>query len=156
MDDMKTRLEAAKVAPALMEAMLELENKVQQSGLPSSLCLLMKIRASQINGCAYCVHMHVAHARRNGETAERLDLIATWRDSPLYTPRERAALAWTEALTLVAETRAPDDVYDELAGVFSEAERVAVTMVIVAINGWNRLAVGFRRIHPVSEGRAPA
>jgi AhpD family alkylhydroperoxidase len=115
---------------------------------------LVRIRASQINGCAMCLHMHTADARKQGETEERLYLLDAWRESPLYTPRERAALAWTEALTLVAETRAPDEVYEELRAHFTEQEQVNLTLLIVAINGWNRLNVGFRTVHPVAESQA--
>ena len=143
-------------APELMRAMLELEQKVRASGLPSSLIQLMKTRASQLNGCAYCVHMHTRDARAAGESEERLYLLSTWRESPLYSARERAALGWTEALTLLADTHAPDDSYAELAREFSESERVKLTLVIVAINGWNRIAVGFRSVHPTKDGRAAA
>lgn len=153
---MKERLDPGKVAPELMSAMLELEGKVRSSGLEHSLIHLVKIRASQLNGCAYCVHMHVAEAHKGGETHERLHLLSTWQESPLFTARERAALAWTEALTLLAATRAPDSVYDELSRELSEADRVKLTMVIVAINGWNRIAVGFRKVHPVNGGHAAA
>jgi AhpD family alkylhydroperoxidase len=143
-------------APELMQAMLELEEKVRGSGLPGSLIRLVKTRASQLNGCAYCVHMHCREARAAGESEERLYLLSAWRESPLYSPRERAALGWTEALTLLADSHAPDDSYDELAREFSESERVKLTMVIVAINGWNRIAVGFRSVHPTKDGRAAA
>lgn len=153
---MKERLDAGKVAPELLGAMLELEAKVRASGLEHSLIHLVKIRASQLNGCAYCVHMHVREARKTGETEERLHLLSTWQESPLFTARERAALSWTEALTLVAQTRAPDDVYRELSAELSEVDRVRLTMVIVAINGWNRLAVGFRKVHPVDGAHAAA
>ncbi|RYZ10007.1 MAG: carboxymuconolactone decarboxylase family protein [Myxococcales bacterium] len=153
---MKARLDPAKVAPELMSAMLELEGKVRNSGLPLRLIHLVKIRASQMNGCAYCVHMHVKEAHESGETHERLHLLSTWQESPLFSPRERAALAWTESLTLIAETRAPDDVYEELSRELTEAERVKLTMVIVAINGWNRIAVGFRKVHPVKSDDAAA
>lgn len=127
--------------------MLELERKVRGSGLEASLIRLVKSRASQLNGCAYCVHMHALEARADGETEERLYLLSAWHESPLYSARERAALAWTDALTLLPTSRAPDDVYAELAREFSESERVKLTMVIVAINGWNRIAVGFRMVH---------
>jgi AhpD family alkylhydroperoxidase len=115
---------------------------------------LVKIRASQINGCARCLHMHTADARKHGETEERLYLLYTWRESPLYSERERAALAWTEALTLVSETRAPDDVYRTLRANFTEEEQVTLTLLIVAINGWNRIQVGFRAVHPVQQRQA--
>jgi AhpD family alkylhydroperoxidase len=115
---------------------------------------LVVIRASQINGCAFCLDMHTAEARKHGETEQRLYLIDTWRDSPLYSHRERAALAWTEALTLLPQTRAPDEVYDELKAQFSDEEQVKLTLLIVAINGWNRIQVGFRAVHPVDERKA--
>ena len=115
---------------------------------------LVVTRASQINGCAFCLDMHTADARKRGETEQRLYLLDAWRDSPLYSERERAALAWTEALTLLAETRAPDDVYEALKAQFSDEEQVKLTLLIVAINGWNRIQVGFRAVHPVDERRA--
>ena len=105
---------------------------------------LVKIRASQINGCAVCLHMHTAAARKNGETEARLYLLDAWRDSPLYSERERAALGWTEALTLLHSTHAPDNVYETLRAQFTEEEQVKLTLLIVAINGWNRLAIAFR------------
>jgi AhpD family alkylhydroperoxidase len=153
---MQERMNPYEAAPELMQAMLELEEKVRGSGLPGSLIRLVKTRASQLNGCAYCVHMHCREARAAGESEERLYLLSAWRESPLYSPRERAALGWTEALTLLADSHAPDDSYDELAREFSESERVKLTMVIVAINGWNRIAVGFRSVHPTKDGRAAA
>ena len=115
---------------------------------------LVVTRASQINGCAFCLDMHTSDARKRGETEQRLYLLDAWRDSPLYSERERAALAWTEALTLLAETRAPDDVYEALKAQFSDEEQVKLTLLIVAINGWNRIQVGFRAVHPVDERRA--
>ena len=136
--------------------MRQLEERVRGAGLETSLMLLVKTRASQINGCAFCVHLHTAHARSEGETEERLYLLGTWRESPLFTPRERAALAWTEALTLISQTGAPDRDYAELSEHFSESERVNLTMLIVAINGWNRIAVGFKRVHPTQPSRATA
>jgi AhpD family alkylhydroperoxidase len=105
------------------------------------------MRASQINGCAYCIKMHSADARKAGETEDRLYLLNAWRESHLYTPRERAALAWTEALTLLSETGAPDADYEELKAHFTEEEQVKLTLVIGAINTWNRFAVGFRSVH---------
>jgi len=153
---MKPRLDWYAAAPDLLEAMRDFERRVKGSGLELSLIELVKMRASQLNGCAFCLHMHMREARAAGESEERLHLLAAWRESPLYTERERAALAWTEALTLLAETHAPDDAYEALAAQFSEAERVKLTMVIVAINGWNRIAVGFRSLHPSAEPRAHA
>jgi len=111
---------------------------------------LVKIRASQLNGCAFCLHMHTEAARKEGETETRLYLLDAWRESPLYSERERAALAWTEALTRLSEGPVRDDVYAALKAHFSDEEQVALTLLIVAINGWNRIQVGFRAIHPVA------
>lgn len=152
---MTPRLNIFKAAPAAMKAMLDFSVGTTLD-LEHSLQELVKMRASQINGCAYCLHMHALDARKAGETEERLYLLDAWRESPLYSARERAALAWTEALTILSQTRnAPDDVYDALKAEFSEKEQVELTMLIVMINGWNRLNVGFRQIHPV-EKRAAA
>lgn len=145
---MSTRLQYYAVEPKALEAMMGLENAVRASGLEYSLLELVKMRASQINGCAFCLHMHSQDARKAGETEDRLHLLAAWRESSLYTPRERAALAWTESLTRVADTAAPDADYEPLKAHFTEQEIVWLTMMIVAINGWNRLAVGFRSQHP--------
>lgn len=153
---MEQRLDAYKVAPKLLQQMVDLNAKVEASGLEHSLLELVKIRASQINGCAFCLHMHTRDARKLGETEERLYLLDAWRESPLYTERERAALAWTEALTLISETHAPDDVYARLKAQFSEEEQVKLTMMIGTINAWNRLAIGFRKAHPVEQlAKAP-
>lgn len=149
---MKSRLEPFETAPEAMQALLDLEKKVRSSGLEPSLIHLVKTRASLLNGCAFCVHMHTRDARAAGEAEQRLYLLSAWRESPLYTPRERAALAWTDALTLVAETRAPDAAYEELASHFTEVERVKLSLLIGTINCWNRIAVGFRLIHPPLEG----
>jgi AhpD family alkylhydroperoxidase len=151
---MTPRLNPFAAAAAPMRAWLEFGNGILQSGLEESLMELVEIRASQINGCARCLHMHTAAARKRGESEERLYLLDAWRESPLYSERERAALAWTEALTLVAQTRAPDDVYQGLQAQFTEQEQVILTLLIVAINGWNRIQVGFRAVHPVSERQA--
>jgi AhpD family alkylhydroperoxidase len=148
------RLNPFTAAPELMKSWLEYSQGVLQNGLEESLMELVKIRASQINGCAYCLHMHTAGARKNGETETRLYLLDAWRESPLFSDRERAALAWTEALTLVANTHAPDEAYQTLQEHFSQAEQVALTLVIVAINGWNRVQVGFRAIHPIAKHEA--
>jgi AhpD family alkylhydroperoxidase len=142
---MEPRLDVSKIDPAAYKALYGLELYVKHSGkIEPGLLHLMKMRASQINGCAYCLDMHSKDARANGETEQRLYLLNAWREAPFYTDRERAALAWTEALTRVADTHAPDDVYEEARRQFSEDELVALTMAIVAINGWNRLAIGFR------------
>jgi len=151
---MNPRLNAFAAAPALMKSWRDFSQGLRENGLEESLMGLVVIRASQVNGCAFCLDMHTAEARKQGETEQRLYLIDAWRDSPLYSDRERAALAWTEALTLLAETRAPDDVYEELKAQFSAEEQVKLTLLIVAINGWNRIQVGFRAVHPVEQRRA--
>jgi AhpD family alkylhydroperoxidase len=125
--------------------MVVLERVVDASTLDPKMRELIKLRSSQIDGCAYCVDMHTKDAQAMGEDAQRLHLVAVWRESPVFSTRERAALAWTEALTLVSESGAPDDVDEEVARQFSPEEQVALTLAIVAINGWNRLAVGFRQ-----------
>jgi AhpD family alkylhydroperoxidase len=152
--NMTPRLNPFAVAPATMKSWLDFGQSIPQNGLEDSLMELVKIRASQINGCAMCLHMHTASARKGGETEERLYLLDAWRESPLYSARERAALAWTEALTLVSETHAPDDVYRALQAQFTEKEQVTLTLLIVVINGWNRIQVGFRAVHPVGQPRA--
>jgi AhpD family alkylhydroperoxidase len=146
---MKPRLDALKVAPAAMQAMLALEKYVKECGLEPSLIHLVKTRASQINGCAYCLDMHTHEARRDGESEQRLYVLSAWEDSPLYSERERAALAWTEAVTLVSETNVPDEVYDRVRTQFSESELVNLTLLVATINAWNRLSVSFRTVHPV-------
>lgn len=139
------RLDYSHELPAATRAMTQLEAVVKESTLEPRLRELVKLRASQINGCAYCVDMHTKDAEAMGEDAQRLHLVAVWGESPVFSARERAALAWTEALTLLPETGAPDDVYAEVAREFDAEEQVALTLGIVAINGWNRLAVGFRQ-----------
>lgn len=151
---MTPRLNPFAAAPAPMQAWLDFGQGILKAGLEPSLMELVKIRASQINGCAFCLHMHTGEARKQGETEERLYLLDAWRESPLYSERERAALAWTEALTLVSETRAPDDAYQELKAEFTEEEQVLLSLLIVAINGWNRIQVGFRGVHPVAKRQA--
>ncbi|WP_144183517.1 carboxymuconolactone decarboxylase family protein [Elioraea rosea] len=151
---MTTRLDYFAAAPQLMKAMLNLDKAVSSSGLEHSLIKLVETRASQINGCAYCIHMHTRDARKAGEVEARLYLLDAWREAPHYTPRERAALAWTEALTLVATTRAPGGDYDGLKPHFNDEEIVKLTLLIVTINGWNRLAIGFRAVPP--QAAAPA
>lgn len=145
---MSRRLNPHIVAPQAIQPMIDMEAYLAGCGLEHSLIELVKMRASQINGCAFCLHMHSKDARAAGETEERLYLLNGWRESSLYTPRERAALAWTEALTLVAQTGAPDADYDSLAPHFSETETVDLTLLITTINAWNRIAVGFRSQHP--------
>jgi len=139
------RLDYRKALPAASRALTELERVVDASSLEPGLRELVKLRASQINGCAYCVDMHIKDAVAMGEAEQRLHLVAVWREAPIFLARERAALAWTEALTLLPETAAPDDVYEAMAAEFDPAEQVALTLAIIAINGRNRLAVGFRQ-----------
>ena len=146
---METRLNYLQIAPETMKLAIALETHIAKSGLETSLFHLVKTRASQINGCAYCINMHTQDARKLGETEQRLYLLSAWRESPLYTDRERAALAWTDAVTLIAETHAPDDLYEDVRAHFSEAETVNLTMLIGAINAWNRVAIAFRAVHPV-------
>lgn len=148
---MKPRMNPYTVAPRTMQALMALQSYVNDCGLEHSLLELVKMRASQLNGCAFCLNMHYTEARKQGESELRLQLLNAWRESPLYTARERAALVWTEALTLLAQTRAPDADYAELAAHFDELERVNLTMAINTINAWNRIAVGFRSLHPVNE-----
>jgi len=148
------RLNPFAAAPAPMQKWLDFSKGVLQTGLEESLMELLEIRASQINGCAVCLHMHTAAARKRGESEERLCLLDAWRESPLYSARERAALAWTEALTLVSETHAPDETYQALQAQFTPEEQVALTLLIVTINGWNRIQVGFRAVHPVKKREA--
>jgi len=145
---MTARLNPYAVAPEAVAPLLALEASFKDSGLEFSLIELVKTRASQINGCAFCVHMHTRDARGAGETEERLYLLSAWRESTLYTDRERAALAWTEALTLIAETHAPDEDYAALKAQFTDEESVKLTLLIGTINLWNRIAVGFRSQHP--------
>jgi AhpD family alkylhydroperoxidase len=141
---MQPRLNYRQVSPDALKAMLGLQAYVAKSGIEHSLLELVKMRASQINGCAYCLDMHSKDARAAGETEQRLYVLDAWRETGFYSDRERAALAWTEALTLISQTHAPDDVFEEVRGQFSEREIVDLTLAIVAINGWNRLAIGFR------------
>jgi AhpD family alkylhydroperoxidase len=136
------------LAPAAMKSLFALETTFKDSGLEFELLELVKLRASQINGCAFCLHMHATEARAKGLDEYRIYLLNGWRESSLYSDRERAALAWTEALTLVAETGAPDPDYALIEQAFDETERVNLTLAIGAINLWNRLQVGFRAAHP--------
>lgn len=151
---MQSRLELQKVAPQAFRAMLALETFVKNSGLEPSLLMLVKLRASQINECAYCIDMHTKDARANGESEQRLYALTVWRDTPFFTERERAALGWTEAVTLVSETHAPDHIYEEVRRQFTEAEIVNLTLGIITINGWNRLMVAFRAIPGTYEPNA--
>ncbi len=153
---MKPRMNFYQAAPDTVNALVALENQIKASGLEQSLIELVKTRASQINGCAYCINMHTQDARKHGETEQRLYLLDAWREAPVYTDRERAALAWTEAVTLITQTHAPDDIYQEVRAQYSEAEMVNLTMLIGAINAWNRLAISFRAMPPVKAKAASA
>ena len=143
---MEPRINYGKVAPGVRKAMMGLETYANNSGLERSLLDLVRLRASQINGCAYCIDMHTKDARAAGETEQRLYELNAWRETPFYTDRERAALAWTEAVTLISQTHVPDDVYEEARRHFSEEELVNLTMAVITINGWNRLAISFREV----------
>jgi AhpD family alkylhydroperoxidase len=138
------RIDITQVSPDAYKAMAGLEAYVRRSKIEPGLLHLIKTRASQINGCAYCLDMHTKDARAHGETEQRLYTLAAWRETPFFTDRERAALAWTEALTNVAQTHVPDEVYQLARRHFSEAELVDLSLAVVAINGWNRLAIAFR------------
>ena len=143
---MRPRLRYGKVAPGVRDAMLGLEKYVDSTGIEPGLLNLIKNRASQINGCAWCLDMHAKDAREDGETEQRIYSLSAWRDTPFYTPRERAALGWTEAVTLVATEGVPDDLFEEARKQFSERELVDLTVAVVAINGWNRFNVAFRTV----------
>jgi AhpD family alkylhydroperoxidase len=143
---MESRLDYQRIAPGAVQAMLAVEAYVRQSGLERSLVHLIKIRSSQINGCAFCLDMHTREARADGESEGRLYLLDAWREVPDYSDRERAALAWTEAVTLVADGRVSDEVYRSVSQQFTNKELVDVTMAVIAINGWNRLSIGFRAL----------
>lgn len=151
---MTPRINPYKAVPDAMKPLAALESYIQNCGLEPSLIELVKIRASQINGCAFCIHMHTRDARDAGETEERIYLLNAWRESPLYSVRERAALAWTEAVTLVSETHVPDAVYDDTRTQFDEAELVKLTMLVATINVWNRIAISVRSVHPVNSANA--
>lgn len=143
---MAPRLKYAEAAPGAVEAMSGLETYVRRSGLEHSLIELVKLRASQINGCAYCIDMHTKDARAAGETEQRLYALSVWEETPFYSARERAALAWAEAVTRVADGHVPDAVYEQARAQFGEKELVDLTMAVIAINGWNRLAISFRTV----------
>ena len=141
---MKSRLDYRKAAPDAFKAMLDMEMAVHRGSLEKSLIELVKMRASQINRCGYCLDMHSKDARAAGETEQRLFLLSAWREAPFYSARERAALAWTEAVTEVSLNDLPDKLYEEVHKEFGDKGIVELTLAIIAINGWNRLAIGFR------------
>jgi AhpD family alkylhydroperoxidase len=129
-----------------MEAMRTMEKYIRTCGIEPKLLELIKIRASQINGCSYCIDMHTKDARAHGETEQRIYALNAWRETPFFTDKERAALAWTESVTLVSETQVPDDVYELMQKNFDEKELINITMAVVTINSWNRLAISFRSV----------
>jgi len=143
---MQARINLMNVNPGILHAMLGLERQVSKGGLDSKLLDLVRMRASQINGCAYCLDMHSKDARASGETEQRLYGLNAWRETPYYSARERGALEWTEALTLVTEGHVPDEVYERVRQEFSEDELAHLSLAIVAINGWNRLNVAARTV----------
>ena len=143
---MEPRIDARKYAPEAQKAMAALEKYLAECGLDQGLIHLLKMRASQINGCAYCIDMHSKDARALGETEQRLYELDAWRETPFYTDRERAALAWTEAVTLVSQTHVPDSIYEDVRNHFSEKEIVDLTFVASTINAWNRLAIAMRAV----------
>jgi AhpD family alkylhydroperoxidase len=145
-DIMKARIDLMHTAPGVIQAMLGLERQVGESGLDHKLLDLVRMRASQINGCSYCLDMHSKDARLNGETEQRLYGLNAWRETPYYSARECAALEWTEALTLVSESHVPDDVYERVREQFSQDELVHLSLAIVSINGWNRLNIAARTV----------
>ena len=145
---MTQRMNFYGVAPKLLEPMLAIEGLIKAGSLEPSLIDLVKIRASQINGCAYCLHMHTSDARKAGEREERIYLLDAWHESNLYSARERAALTWTESLTRISQTHAPDADYAEVKAQFDDKALMELTLLITNINAWNRIAIGFRAEHP--------
>jgi AhpD family alkylhydroperoxidase len=151
---MTPRLNPSAVSPEGVAALVGVEKYLENSGLDRRLVALVQTRVSQINGCAYCLHMHTEQARRAGESDMRLYLLDAWHESNLYSARERAALAWAESLTNIAATHAPDHVYDEARRQFSEKELADLSIAIAMINAWNRLAIGSRTVHPSDVAKA--
>jgi len=151
---MKQRLQFFAKAPEIMKAVSALNKAVDECGLEESLLHLIKLRASQINGCSFCVDMHSREARQDGETEQRLYLVAAWKESPLFSERERAALAWTEAVTKISDNGVPDELYARTLTHFSEEELVKLSVAVGMINTWNRLCVPFQAIHPVPAAKA--
>jgi len=151
---MTPRLNPYAVAPDGVAALIAVENYLKNSGLDHKLMTLVKVRVSQINGCAYCLHMHSEEARKLGETPTRLYLLDAWHESHLYSDRERAALAWAESLTNIATTHAPDEVYEQARRQFSEKALADLSITIAMINAWNRLSIGMRAAHPSDMAKA--
>lgn len=152
---MSVRLDYAQASPVALKALFALEAVVKHLGLEAALIAIVKLRASQINGCAFCIDMHYREARDNGETEQRLNLLSVWREVPFYTVREQAALEWTEAVTLVSESHVPEGVYTRACEQFSETELTNLTLAIVAINGWNRFSISFRKVPPLAPANEP-
>ena len=150
---MKARMDFRKASPSAAKAIADLHAYVHRCGLEHGLLELVKLRASQLNGCAHCIDMHTKELRADGESEQRLYLLHAWQESPIYSERERAALAWTDALTRIAETQAPDEVYAQLREQFDDKEIVDLTTLIGMINLWNRLAISLRYEHPVGGER---
>lgn len=151
---MKPRLDFFAAAPDLLKQVGTLNQAVDKCGLEKSLLHLIKLRASQINGCSYCVDMHTRDARRDGETEQRLYLVSAWKESPLFSERERAAFAWVDAVTRIADGGAPEELYQATLKHFSEEELVKLTVAVGMINMWNRLCVSFHAVHPVPAAKA--
>ncbi|WP_207001880.1 carboxymuconolactone decarboxylase family protein [Trinickia mobilis] len=143
---MQPRLDFYKANPRAVKALLALEEQIGKSSLEKSLAELVRLRASQINGCAFCVDMHTTDARKGGETDRRLATVVAWRETPFFTDRERAALEWTEAVTLVSHEHVPDSVWEAVKPHFSDEEIVDLTLLVSAINSWNRIAIAFRKM----------
>lgn len=143
---MEQRLDFYKASPEAMKALIALDVAVGKLGLEPALLDLVKLRASQINGCAFCIDLHASDLRKKGDSERRIQTVSVWRETPFFTPREGAALAWTEAVTRVADTHVPDADYEALLAQFNEAESVNLTLAIGLINTWNRLAIGFRKM----------
>ncbi|TDG05394.1 carboxymuconolactone decarboxylase family protein [Paraburkholderia guartelaensis] len=143
---MQARLDFYKANPEGTKAMIALEERASKSSIEKPLAELVRLRASQINGCAFCVDMHTTDARKGGETDRRLATVSVWRETPFFTERERAALEWTESVTLLAQTHVPDEVWERVKPHFSDQEIADLTLLIIAINGWNRIAVTFRKM----------
>jgi AhpD family alkylhydroperoxidase len=157
---MKPRIDYQSIDPAVFNAMMALQIQVNKSKLDTLLAGLVKLRASQINGCAFCIDMHTKEAREHGETEQRLYALTAWAETPFYNERERAALAWTEAVTLIGDGHVPDPVFARAREHFSEKELIDLTLAIVAINGWNRFSIAFRAVpgsyQPYKQSRTAA
>lgn len=143
---MKSRIDFYKASPGTVKSLLVLEEHIAKSTLEKPLIELVRLRASQINGCAYCVNLHAQDARKAGESEQRLDTLVVWQEVPFFSDRERAALEWTESLTLIADSHAPDDAWDAVYAQFSNTEIADLTLLISAINAWNRFAIAFRKV----------